>query len=323
MYICTMVSETTLVIGASGQIGTELVLELRRIFGNDKIIAADIKKPGEEVLSSGKFVELDILNKEALREIIVSNNVKEVYLLAALLSATAEKNPMFAWQLNMDGLFNVLNLAKEGLLNKIFWPSSIAVFGPSTPRNSTPQSTIMDPTTVYGISKQAGERWCDYYFNKHNVDVRSIRYPGLISYKSKPGGGTTDYAVDIYYKALSDGQYNCFLEEDCELPMMYMEDAVRATIELMQTPSENITIRSSYNVRGTSFTPNQVSEAIKNHIPDFQISYDPDFRNDIAKTWPNNIDDSDAKKDWNWQSKYDLDKITEDMLKNLSKKETA
>lgn len=309
---------TTLVIGAAGQIGTELVLSLREKIGGEKVIAADLREPNQEVLDGGKFIQLDILNNEAVRNTIIDNNITEVYLLAALLSATAEKNPMFAWKLNMDGLFNILNLAKEGIIKKIFWPSSIAVFGPTSPKENTPQTTIMEPTTVYGISKQAGERWCQYYYEKYGVDVRSIRYPGLISYKSLPGGGTTDYAVDIYYKALEEKKYSCFLDADMKLPMMYMEDAIRATIELMEAPSNNINVRSSYNISGMSFTPEEIAKSINNHIPDFKISYSTDYRNDIAKTWPDSIDDSKAKEDWNWNTKYDLVKMTENMLKNLS-----
>ena len=325
MYICarkpiyyTMTGKI-LVIGSSGQIGTELVLELRRRFGNDMVVASDIKEPNDEVLSTGAYEELSILDNDRLKEVIEKHNVKQVYLLAALLSATAEKNPMFAWQLNMDGLFNVLELAKAGVLEKIFWPSSIAVFGPTTPGDNTPQTTIMEPTTVYGISKQAGERWCEYYFKQYGVDVRSIRYPGLISYKSLPGGGTTDYAVDIYYKALSDKKYDCFLTENRELPMMYMEDAIRATIELMEAPSGNLSVRSSYNIKGMSFTPRQIAESVRKHIPEFEMSYAPDFREEIAKTWPGSIDDSMAQNDWNWKAKYDLDAMTADMLENLSK----
>jgi len=310
-------SKTSIVIGAAGQIGTELVLSLRKKYGNDAVIAADIKEPNEEVLSSGKFIQLDILDGNAIKNCITENNITEVYLLAALLSATAEKNPMFAWKLNMDGLFNVLNLAKEGIIKKIFWPSSIAVFGPSSPKNNTPQTTIMEPTTVYGISKQAGERWCEYYFKKHNVDVRSIRYPGLISYKSPPGGGTTDYAVDIYYKAIENNRYTCFLEEDVELPMMFMEDAIRATIELMEAPSEAISIRSSYNISGMSFTPKEIAKSIENELAGFEIDYEVDFRNEIAKSWPNSINDDKANEDWNWKAYVDLEKMTKIMIDNL------
>ena len=311
-------SEKILVIGAAGQIGTELVLTLRKSKGADNVIAADLKEPNEEVLAGGKFVQLDILDGAAVRSVINDNHITEVYLLAALLSATAEKNPMFAWKLNMDGLFNILNIAKEGIIKKVFWPSSIAVFGPSSPKENTPQTSIMEPITVYGISKQAGERWCEYYFRQYGVDVRSIRYPGLISYKSLPGGGTTDYAVDIYYKALESASFTCFLDENMRLPMMYMEDAIRATIELMDTPIENVKTRSSYNIAGMSFSPKEIAQSIQNHISDFEINYSIDYRNKIAETWPDSISDSNAREDWNWKARYGLDEMTENMLKNLS-----
>ena len=307
-----------LVIGAAGQIGTELVLTLRQSKGADNVIAADLKEPNKEVLAGGKFVQLDILDELAVRSVINDNRITEVYLLAALLSATAEKNPMFAWKLNMDGLFNLLNIAKEGIIKKVFWPSSIAVFGPSSPKENTPQTTIMEPTTVYGISKQAGERWCEYYFRQYGVDVRSVRYPGLISYKSLPGGGTTDYAVDIYYKALENASFTCFLDENMKLPMMYMEDAIRATIELMDAPIENVKTRSSYNIAGMSFSPKEIAQSIQNHIADFEINYSIDYRNKIAETWPDSISDSSARKDWNWKARYDLNKMTKNMLENLS-----
>ncbi|HIP35957.1 MAG TPA: NAD-dependent epimerase/dehydratase family protein [Crocinitomix sp.] len=306
-----------LVIGASGQIGTELVLALRKRFGNDSTIASDIKIPNKTVLDSGVFEKLDILDKKQLKSIIDKHQIKEVYLLAALLSATAEKHPNFAWKLNMDGLFNVLDLAKEKIIDKVFWPSSIAVFGPTTPRENTPQITVMEPTTVYGISKLAGERWCEYYFNQYNVDVRSIRYPGLISYSSLPGGGTTDYAVDIFYSAKKGETFNCFLKEDTELPMMYMEDAIRATINLMETQKENIKIRSSYNIAGFSFTPKDIYDEIKTNIPNFSINYQPDFRQKIADSWPKSIDDQQAKKDWNWTPEFNLKKTIGTMLKNI------
>jgi len=311
-------SEKILVIGAAGQIGTELVLKLRESKGSENVIAADLKKPNEEVLAGGKFVQLDILDEPAARTVISENSITEVYLLAALLSATAEKNPMFAWKLNMDGLFNILNIAKEGIIKKVFWPSSIAVFGPSSPKKNTPQTAIMEPITVYGISKQAGERWCEYYFRQYGVDVRSIRYPGLISYKSLPGGGTTDYAVDIYYKAIENTSFTCFLDENMKLPMMYMEDAIRATIELMDAPVENIKIRSSYNISGMSFSPKEIAQSIQNHISGFKINYSIDYRNKIAETWPDSISDSNASEDWNWKARYGLDKMTKNMLKNLS-----
>ena len=266
----TDMGKNILVIGAAGQIGTELVLALRQSKGADNVIAADLKEPNAKVLAGGKFVQLDILDESAVRSVINDNRITEVYLLAALLSATAEKNPMFAWKLNMDGLFNILNIAKEGIIKKVFWPSSIAVFGPSSPKENTPQTAIMEPITVYGISKQAGERWCEYYFRQYGVDVRSIRYPGLISYKSLPGGGTTDYAVDIYYKALENASFTCFLDENMKLPMMYMEDAIRATIELMDAPIENVKTRSSYNIAGMSFTPKEIARSIQNHISGFE-----------------------------------------------------
>lgn len=307
-----------LIIGACGQIGTELVLELRKKHGNDSIIAADIKDECPAILSDGPYVKMDILNKEFVRNHIIDNKVSEVYLLAALLSATAEKNPLFAWQLNMDGLFTILDLAKEGHLSKIFWPSSIAVFGPTTPKDNTPQYTIMEPSTVYGISKQAGERWCEYYAEQYNVDVRSIRYPGLISYTSLPGGGTTDYAVDIFYQAKLKNEYTCFLSEKTELPMMFMEDAIRGTIELMEAPKDNIKIRSSYNLSGCSFTPKQIAEEIRKHQSDFKMNYAPDFRQAIADSWPSSIDDSAARKDWGWKAKYDINQIVQTMLQNTN-----
>lgn len=306
-----------LVIGACGQIGSELVLALRTRFGADQVIAADVKPQATEVLANGPYVQMDILDKEAVRSYIIENQVEEVYLLAALLSATAEKNPDFAWKLNMEGLFTILDLAKEGHLKKIFWPSSIAVFGPTTPRQDTPQYTVMEPTTVYGISKQAGERWCEYYYNKFGVDVRSIRYPGLISYTSLPGGGTTDYAVDIFYSAKKSGSYTSFLSSESALPMMYMEDAIRATVELMEAPKENVKIRSSYNLAGISFTPEALAGEISKHLPDFRISYQPDFRQQIADSWPDSIDDSHARKDWNWTPKFDLSSMVKIMLENV------
>jgi nucleoside-diphosphate-sugar epimerase len=303
----------TLVIGACGQIGTELVLGLRKKFGNEAVIAADLKAEPNEALENGPYVQMNILEKESVRSYIIDNQITEVYLLAALLSATAEKNPDFAWKLNMEGLFTILDLAKDGYLKKIFWPSSIAVFGPTTPVDNTPQYTVMEPTTVYGISKQAGERWCEYYFNKYNVDVRSIRYPGLISYTSLPGGGTTDYAVDIFYHAKKSGKYTSFLSKDSALPMMFMEDAIRATIELMEAPAEKVKIRSSYNLAGISFTPEQLATEIQKN-QDFEMSYEPDFRQAIADSWPNSIDDSAAQKDWGWKQKFDLESMVKIML---------
>ena len=308
----------TIVIGAGGQIGTELVLALRKLKGEQAVIAADLKDSCPHLLDNGPYVKLDILDRDLVRNYIISNEIKEVYLLAALLSATAEKNPDFAWKLNMEGLFTILDLAKEGHISKIFWPSSIAVFGPTTPMDNTPQHTIMEPSTVYGISKQVGERWCEYYFNKFNVDVRSIRYPGLISYKSLPGGGTTDYAVDIFYKAKAGEKFTCFLKEDTALPMMFMDDAINATIQLMESSSENIKIRSAYNLGGISFTPKTLSESIKKEMPEFEIVYQPDFRQAIADSWPNSIDDSYAEKEWGWKHQFDLAAMVKVMLENVN-----
>ena len=307
----------TIIIGAGGQIGTELTLALRNQYTKDQIIAADIKEVAPTLIQDGPYVQIDILNRDAVRNYIIDNQIETVYLLAALLSATAEKNPDFAWKLNMDGLFTILDLAKEGHVKKIFWPSSIAVFGPTTPADNTPQHTVMEPSTVYGISKQAGERWCEYYYNKFGVDVRSIRYPGLISYKSPPGGGTTDYAVDIFYKAKQEGKFTCFLSKDTALPMMFMDDAIRATIQLMDAPADRLRIRSAYNLGGISFTPEEIASSIKHHLPSFEISYEPDFRQAIADSWPNSIDDSYAQADWDWKLGFDLERMTEVMLKNI------
>lgn len=307
----------TIIIGAGGQIGTELTLALRNQYTKDQIIAADIKEHAPELIQDGPYIQLDILNREAVRSYIIDNHIETVYLLAALLSATAEKNPDFAWKLNMEGLFTILDLAKEGHVKKIFWPSSIAVFGPTTPADNTPQHTVMEPSTVYGISKQAGERWCEYYFNKFGVDVRSIRYPGLISYKSPPGGGTTDYAVDIFYKAKATGKFTCFLSKDTALPMMFMDDAIRATIQLMEAPADRLRIRSAYNLGGISFTPEEIASSIKKHLPAFEITYEPDFRQAIADSWPNSIDDSYAQQDWDWKLGFDMERMTREMLENI------
>jgi len=307
----------TIIIGAGGQIGTELTLTLRNLYSTDQIIAADIKEVAPTLIQDGPYVQMDILNRDAVRSYIIDNQIETVYLLAALLSATAEKNPDFAWKLNMEGLFTILDLAKEGHVKKIFWPSSIAVFGPTTPADNTPQHTVMEPSTVYGISKQAGERWCEYYYNKFGVDVRSIRYPGLISYKSPPGGGTTDYAVDIFYKAKKEGKFTCFLSKDTALPMMFMDDAIRATIQLMDAPASRLRIRSAYNLGGISFTPEEIASSIKNHLPAFEMTYEPDFRQAIADSWPNSIDDSFAQADWDWKLGFDLERMTEVMLKNI------
>ena len=308
-----------LIIGACGQIGSELTLKLRELYGTDNVIASDIRKGEQDVFKTGPFEIVDAMNYDQVETLIDKYKVDEVYLMAALLSATAEKNPAFAWDLNMNSLFHVLNLAKEGKIKKIFWPSSIAVFGPTTPKHDTPQYTVMEPSTVYGISKQAGERWCEYYFNKYGVDVRSIRYPGLISWKTPPGGGTTDYAVDIYYKAVAENKYTCFLSENTELPMMYMDDAIRATVGIMQAGKEKIKIRSSYNLSAMSFTPKEIAAVIAKEKSGFEISYEPDFRQAIADSWPSSINDSEARKDWNWQHDYDLESMTKVMLENLSK----
>ena len=306
-----------LIIGACGQIGTELTHKLREIYGTANVIASDIRKLNTDVVTSGPFEVVNALDFNQIEHLVEKYNIEEVYLMAALLSATAEKNPAFAWDLNMNSLFHVLNLAKAKKIKKIFWPSSIAVFGPTTPKEQTPQFTIMEPSTVYGISKQSGERWCEYYHNVFGVDVRSIRYPGLISWSSPPGGGTTDYAVDIYHKALADKKYDCFLSAETKMPMMYMDDAIRATIAIMQAPAEQVKIRSSYNLAAMSFTPAQIADEIKKHIPEFEISYNPDFRQKIADSWPASIDDQHARDDWGWNHEYELENMTIDMLEHL------
>jgi nucleoside-diphosphate-sugar epimerase len=309
-----MSTETILILGANGQIGLELAENLRAIYGESNVIAADIK---ELKNPAGIYEQMDVMDKNRMYEVIKKYKVTQVYLLAALLSATAEQKPKSAWNLNMEGLFNVLDAAKEGLIQKVYWPSSIAVFGPTTPRDNTPQYTVMEPNTIYGISKQAGERFCEYYHEKYGVDVRSIRYPGLIGYKSAPGGGTTDYAVHIYHEALKNKTYECFLSAHTALPMMYMPDAIRATIELMDAPGEKVKIRSSYNLGGISFDPEQIAAEIRKHIPEFTITYKPDFRQAIADSWPRSIEDSRAREDWGWNPQYDLAGMTRDMLDNL------
>jgi nucleoside-diphosphate-sugar epimerase len=306
-----------LIIGACGQIGTELTMALRNRFGADKVVASDIREGNTAMMNGGHFELLDATDYEAVEDVIFRYKVDTVYLMAAMLSAIAERFPAKAWDLNMNSLFHILNLAKEGKVKKVFWPSSIAVFGKTTPNQNTPQTTVMEPSTVYGISKQTGERWCEYYHNKYGIDVRSIRYPGLISYTTEPGGGTTDYAVDIYHRALKHGQYRCFLKEGTTLPMMYMDDAIRATIGIMDTDEQNIKIRSSYNLAGVSYAPEEVTKSIQKHLPDFSITYEPDFRQAIADTWPKSIDDSKAREDWGWSHKFDLDAITNIMLTNL------
>lgn len=310
-------SKNILIVGACGQIGTELTLALRSLYGKDRVIASDIRHGGSELMDSGPFETLDATDPNAVEAAVVHHRVDEIYLMAAMLSATAEKFPDRAWNLNMNSLFHVLRLAKERKISKLFWPSSIAVFGRTTPRELTPQTTIMEPGTVYGISKQAGERWCEYYSRKFGVDVRSLRYPGLISWKTQPGGGTTDYAVEIFHEALKQNAYTSFLSENTRLPMMYMDDAIRATIELMQADGDRLGVRSSYNLSAMSFTPAELAEAIRAHQPGFKMSYDPDFRQEIAESWPGSIDDSQARADWGWKPEFDLKRTTAVMLEKL------
>ncbi len=310
-------SEHILVIGAAGQIGTELVEALRKNHGIDRVIASDIHSKPSGVLANGIYEQVDVLNKEQLFRVVSRYKTSEVYHLAALLSATAEQNPGFGWELNMNGLSNVLDLAREGHIKRIFWPSSIAVFGPNTPKIMTPQRTVMEPTTVYGITKVAGESWCEYYHNRYGTDIRSVRFPGVIGYKSAPGGGTTDYAVHIFHEALKSGHYDCFLSNDAELPMMYMPDAVKAVLEIMAAPTEKIKVRTSYNIAGCSFTPAVLADRIKQRMPQFTIGYKPDFRNAIAHSWPSSLDDTMARNDWGWKPEYDIDNIVDDMLLHL------
>lgn len=307
-----------LVIGACGQIGSELTYKLRLQNGVDNVIASDINESNIELVNSGPFEVIDAKNFNEIKDCVERHNINTIYLMAALLSAKGEQFPDKAWNLNISSLFNVLDLAKEKLIKKVFWPSSIAVFGPTTPKINTPQHTIMEPTTVYGITKQVGERWCEYYNKNYDVDVRSVRYPGIISWKTLPGGGTTDYAIEIFYNALKNKKYECYIAEDTELPMMYMDDAINATINIMNAENNSVTIRSSYNLAATSFTPKQISESIKKLIPDFSITYNPDFRQQIAASWPKSIDDSKAREDWNWNHDFNLDDITKEMLTQLS-----
>jgi nucleoside-diphosphate-sugar epimerase len=306
-----------LVIGASGQIGVELTLALRKKYGNSNVVASDLREENPLLKGTGPYVSMDVMNKEMLHVQVIRQNITQIYLLAAILSATGEKNPNLAWHLNMQGLLNVLDIAREEKLHKIYWPSSIAVFGPTSPKQNCPQQTIIEPSTVYGISKYAGEFWCNYYHNRYGVDVRSLRYPGLISYKSEPGGGTTDYAVEIFHHALEHKEYTSFLAEDTYLPMMYMPDAIRATLELMDAPSEHISIRTSYNISGMSFSPKEIGTEIAQHVPGFTMNYQPDYRQNIADSWPQSIDDRVAAKDWGWKPEYDLNKMTADMFENL------
>ena len=306
-----------LIIGASGQIGNALTMYLRDIYSNQNVIASDLREASNQVMESGPFEILDAMDARAIEKIVTDYNITDVYLMAAMLSATAEKYPIKGWDLNMSSLFNVLNLAKDKKIKKVFWPSSIAVFGPTTPKTNTPQHTIMEPATVYGISKQTGERWCEYYHKRYGVDVRSIRYPGLISYKTPPGGGTTDYAIEIFHKALKDKKYTCFLTAQTTLPMMFMDDAISATVNIMLAPSQKIKIRNAYNLAALSFNPQELAASIQKHIPDFKIEYQPDFRQAIANSWPASIDDALARKDWGWKHHVDLDKMTKIMIDNL------
>lgn len=312
-----MTKQKILVIGAGGQLGSELTQGLWKLFGKANVIATDIRGP-EGILGDGDFEILDVLNREKLSALIQKNKFTQIYHLAAVLSATGEKNPSLAWHLNMDGLINVLDASVEYKVSKVYWPSSIAAFGPTTPKIKTPQDTVMDPTTIYGISKQAGERWCEWFFRNKGLDVRSLRYPGLIGYKTKPGGGTTDYAVDIFFKALTDKKYECFLKPDTYLPMMYMDDAVKATLGVMEAPAEKIRTRSSYNVTAMSFCPAEIAAEIKKHIPEFNISYNPDFRQAIADSWPRSINDSAARIDWGWEPDFGLEEMTTEIIKHLT-----
>ena len=305
-----------LVIGANGQLGSELTGALRQAYGTDNVVASDVHQPTEE---AGIFEPLDVLDPSRLGAILDQHRITQVYLLAAVLSATGEQRPKLAWDLNVNGLLHVLDAAVEKKLAKVYWPSSIAVFGPRTPDQATPQHTVTDPGTVYGISKLAGERWCEYYFRKHGVDVRSLRYPGLIGYRAQPGGGTTDYAVDIYHKAAEGVSFECFLSADTRLPMLYMPDALRATLELMSADAGRVKVRSSYNLAGTSLSPRDFAQSIRKFVPNFQITYRPDFRQQIADSWPRSIDDTTARQDWGWRPAYDLDQMTEGMLTNLKR----
>ena len=312
--------EKILVIGSSGQIGSELVLALRNKFGNKNVFATDIKQPTDEIRNGGPFQILDVLDYKNLLHFLVRHKITQVYNLAAVLSGNAEKIPLQAWDINMKALMNTLEAARQSDAKKIFWPSSIAVFGPTTPRQHTPQLTVMEPNTVYGISKLAGERWGEYYFNKYGIDIRSVRYPGLISYKTEPGGGTTDYAVEIFFEAIKNGHYNCFVTEDTALPMMFMDDAIENTIKLMDADGTDLSIRSSYNIAGISFTAGELAREIQKRRPGFTVSYKPDFRQKIADSWPASIDDHVAQKDWGLSSAFDLEKMTDHMLEKVNQK---
>lgn len=312
-----MIKEKILVIGASGQIGVELTLALRKIYGNAQVVASDLREQNPLLEGTGPYVSLDVMNKEMLHVQVIRQQITQIYLLAAILSATGEKNPNLAWNLNMTGLLNVLDIAREENIHKVYWPSSIAVFGPTSPKINCPQHTIIEPATVYGISKFAGEFWCNYYHQRYGLDVRSIRYPGLISYKSAPGGGTTDYAIEIFHAAKEEGSYTCFLKEDTYLPMLYMPDAIRGTIELMEAPSAAISVRTSYNLSGMSFSPKEIAAEIQKHDPNFKMQYKPDYRQAIADSWPQSIDDCVAQQDWGWKPQYDLAAMTKEMFQNV------
>ncbi len=315
--VFSLMQENILVLGAGGQIGTELVETLRKKYSSARVVASDIKEEPAKTLLGEPFEVIDAMDRDRLEEIVAKYKITQVYHLVAMLSATAEKMPRKGWDLNMETLFHVLEMAREGKINKVFWPSSIAVFGPDTPRQNTPQHTVMNPTTVYGISKLSGELWCAYYHEKYGVDVRSLRYPGLISYKTLPGGGTTDYAVDIFHQAKARGQYECFLAEDTTLPMMYMPDAIKATIGIMEAPSEQVKIRTSYNLAALSFDPRTLAKAIQEHLPEFRINYVPDYRQAIARNWPGSIDDSAARTDWGWKPAFSLKDMVREMLANV------
>ena len=312
-----MRKDAILITGANGQIGTVLTQALRKVFGNEQVLATDIKKPQNE---EGPFELLDILDRERMQQLIKKYNITQVYHLAAILSAKGESNPQLTWKINMDGFFNIMESARELNLAKVFFPSSIAVFSEESPRQNTPQYTVLHPSTVYGISKSSSENWCQYYHKRYGVDVRSIRYPGIISYQSDPGGGTTDYAVEIFHEALKKKTYNCFLKENTRLPMIYMPDAIRATLMLMEAPADMISVRTSYNLAAMSFTPKEIYQAILQYIPDFKIKYKPDFRQQIAESWNESIDDSFARNDWAWKENFDLHAMTKDMILNLKKK---
>ncbi len=314
-----MKSDKILILGSCGQIGVELTLALRTQYGNDAVIATDIKEEHGLLKGTGPFYQVDVMDINAVLALVKKEQITQIYLLAALLSATGEKMPLKAWDINMTSLLQVLEMSVQEKIAKVYWPSSIAVFGSTTPKQATPQKTIVEPETVYGISKYAGENWCQYYAKRYGLDVRSIRYPGLISWKSLPGGGTTDYAVDIYLQALAQKKYTCFLSEHTYLPMMYMEDAIRATIELMESPADRLSTRLAYNISAMSFSPKEIAASIQKHIPDFSIDYAPDFRQQIADGWPQSIDDRLAQEDWNWKAAFDLEKMTATMLENLSK----